>query len=369
MLWDLVEPGSELWTLALREVRHDFYHLPAYVQLGVSQYEGGRPRAFIARDAEGLFLAPLILRPIEAGAGDSSLFDAISPYGYASPVVSVRPGCDASKFLDRAIDALIECLLEARVVSVFCRLHPLLSLPDEPLARRGVVVKHGPTIYCDLRQSSEEFWLQTRTTVRRQIRRVQSEGFVAEEDTTWRNYDEFQTVYADTMRRVGASEWYFFDREHFAELRRALAEQMHLIVVRLGEVVVCAGLFAETCGIVQYHLAGTRDGFEKSDASKLLIHFARQWGKDRGNDVLHLGGGVGAAHDSLLHFKGGFSKLRSNFHSWRLIVDEPAYRELVAQNRAQASVTDDSPNGFFPEYRIDYPKNVCSEDKQEASSH
>ena len=369
MLWDLVEPGSELWTEALREVRHDFYHLPAYVQLGVSQYEGGRPCAFVARDAEGLFLAPLILRPIEAGAGDSSVFDAISPYGYASPVVSVRPGCDENKFLDRAIDALIECLLEARVVSVFCRLHPLLSLPHEPLARRGVVVEHGPTVYCDLRQSSEEFWLQTRTTVRRQIRRVQSEGFVAEEDTTWRHYDEFQTVYADTMRRVGASEWYFFDREHFAELRRALAEQMHLIVVRLGEVVVCAGLFAETCGIVQYHLAGTRDGFEKSDASKLLIHYARQWGKDRGNDVLHLGGGVGAAHDSLLHFKGGFSKLRSDFHSWRLIVDEPAYRDLVAQNRAQSAVTDDSPNGFFPEYRIDYAKSVCGAEKEEASAN
>jgi hypothetical protein len=369
MLWDLVEPGSELWTAALREVRHDFYQLPSYVQLGVSQYEGGRPCAFIARDADGLFLAPFILRPIEVGTGESSRFDAISPYGYASPVVSVRPGCDANRFLDRAIDALIECLLEARVVSVFCRLHPLLLLPHEPLARRGMVVEHGPTVYCDLRQSTEELWKQTRTTVRRQIRRVQSQGFVAEEDTAWRHYDEFQTVYADTMRRVGASEWYFFDPDHFTELRKALAEQMHLIVVRLGEVVVCAGLFAETCGIVQYHLAGTRDAYEKSDASKLLIHYARQWGKDRGNDVFHLGGGVGAAHDSLLHFKEGFSKLRSDFHTWRLIVDEPAYRGLVAQNRAQASVTEESPNGFFPEYRIDYPKSVCGADKQEASAH
>jgi hypothetical protein len=368
MLWDLVEPGSELWAAALSELRHDFYHLPQYVRLGVSLYEGGRPRAFIARDADGLILVPLILRPIEIGNSELSLFDAISPYGYASPIIAVRPGCDENQFLSRAINALIECMLKEKVVSVFCRLHPLLELPHEPLAGRGVVVEHGPTVYCDLQRSSAQHWQETRATVRRQLRRVQSEGFTAEEDLAWQHYDAFQEVYTATMRRVGASEWYFFDRDHFAELRSALADRMHLIVVRLGELVVCSGLFAETCGIVQYHLAGTRDGFEKSDASKLLIHFARQWGKERGNDVLHLGGGVGAAHDSLLHFKSGFSKLRSAFHTWRLIVNEPAYRELVAQNRAQAAIVDEAPSGFFPEYRIDYPRNGNRAEKQEASS-
>jgi hypothetical protein len=368
MFWDLVEPGSDLWTTALRDLRHDFYHLPAYVRLGVGLYEGGKPRAFIARDADGVFLVPLILRPIEIGGAESSLFDAISPYGYASPIISVRPGCDENRFVDRAIDALIDCLLQARVVSLFCRLHPLLNLPHEPLSRRGDVVEHGPTVYCDLRASRDEQFRDTRLTVRRQIRRVQALGYVAEEDTSWRHYEDFQQVYTDTMRRVGAVEWYFFDRDHFFDLRQALSEQMHLIVVRLQDQVVCASLFAETCGIVQYHLAGTRDGFEKSDASKLLIHYARQWGKDRGNDVLHLGGGVGAAHDSLLHFKAGFSKHRATFHTWRLIVDEQAYRELVAQNRAQAAVADEQSTGFFPEYRIDYPKSICSAATQEAAA-
>jgi len=368
MLWDLVEPGSELWADALRDLRHDFYHLPGYVRLGVGLYEGGRPRAFIARDAEGLFLLPLILRPIEIGTGDASLFDAISPYGYPSPIFAVRAGCEEVAFLDRALDALVDCLMKARVVSVFCRLHPLLTLPHEPLVRLGVVVEHGPTVYCNLHQSLEEQWRKTRETIRRQIRRVQSQGYVAEEDTEWRHYDAFQEIYAQTMRRVAASEWYFFDRHHFAELRSTLGESVHLITVRLREQIVCAGLFAETCGIVQYHLAGTRDGFENSDVSKLLIHYARQWAKERRNDVLHLGGGVGAAHDSLLHFKSGFSKLRSTFHTWRLIVDEKAYCELVAQNRAQAAVIDESANGFFPEYRIDYPKKVCRAEKQEASA-
>ncbi len=367
MLWDLVEPGSDLWTDALRDLRHDFYHMPEYVRLCVSLYEGGRPCAFIARDADGLFLLPLILRPIEIGSVESSLLDAISPYGYASPIVSVRRGCDESQFLERAIDALVECLAGQKVVSVFCRLHPMLALPHEPLQRRGTIVEHGPTVYCDLRRSPSELWNATRETVRRQIRRVEQEGYVAEEDTDWDRYDDFQEVYADTMRRVGASEWYFFDREHFAQLRGALAGTMHLIVVRSVSQVVCAGLFSQSCGIVQYHLAGTRDGYEKCDVSKLLIHYAREWTKERGNDVLHLGGGVGAANDSLLHFKSGFSKLRSTFHTWRLIVDPDAYRELVAQSRALSDSHDEEPSGYFPEYRVDRPTSVGSTE-QEASS-
>jgi len=358
MLWDLVEPDSELWTAALRDLRHDFYHLPEYVRLSVGLYEGGKPRAFIARDDDGLFLLPLILRPIEIGPQDPQLFDAISPYGYPSPIMSVRPGGDESQFLDRAISALVECLRRSQVVSLLCRLHPMLPLPQEPLAHWGTVVEHGPTVYCDLHMTQAELWSSTRETVRRQIRRLQKRGFFAEEDTTWRHYDAFQKVYTDTMRRVGATEWYFFDNDHFEDLRQALADQLHLIVVRNEDLVICAGLFAETCGIVQYHLAGTGDGYEKSEASKLLIHYSRQWAQERGNDVLHLGGGVGVAHDSLLHFKGAFSKLHSTFCTWRLIVDEVAYHSLVAQNRAQAAMIEETSDSFFPEYRIDYPRTV-----------
>jgi hypothetical protein len=368
MLWNLVEPGSDLWTDALGELRHDFYHLPQYVRVCVSLYEGGRPRAFIARDADGVFLLPLILRPIEVDGVETSLSDAIGPYGYASPIMSVRPGCDENQFLERAIDALLKCLMANQVVSVFARLHPMLALPHEPLQRRGTVVEHGPTVYCDLRRSSTELWHATREAVRRQIRRVEKEGYIAEEDPTWTHYEAFQEVYGDTMRRVGASEWYFFDRDHFAQLKEALAGTMHLLVVRSGSQIVCAGLFSQLCGIAQYHLAGTRDGYEKCDVSKLLIHYARGWAKERGNEVLHLGGGVGAAHDSLLHFKTGFSKLQSTFHTWRLIVDPQAYRDLVVRSRAQSASDNDEPSGYFPEYRVDRPRSVQSAVPQEATA-
>ena len=156
------------------------------------------------------------------------------------------------------------------------------------------------------------------------------------------------------MHRVGAADWYFFDHDHFIGLRDNLHANMHLLVVRFGEQVASAGLLSETCGIVQFHLAGTRSGFEDSDAIKLLTHFARDWGKARGNDVFHLGGGVGAANDSLFYFKSGFSKHRSVFQTWRLIIDPQTYCDLVAERRMNAETKAEGPITYFPEYRTEF---------------
>ena len=50
--------------------------------------------------------------------------------------------------------------------------------------------------------------------------------------------------------------------------------------------------------------------------------------KARGNRVMHLGGGLGGAHDSLFDFKAGFSKDRQPFRTWRVVVDPVRYAEL-----------------------------------------
>jgi hypothetical protein len=160
MRCELVAPGSTLWNTCLSQVRHDFYHKPEYVELCADPRSESLPRAFIARDQDRLFLVPLIFNPIEGHPKGSPLFDAASPYGYGSPVISTKSDGDQERFLDRAIAAMIELLKRENVVMLFCRLHPLLPLPFEPL--RGAVVEHGPTVYCDLRRSFEELWSETR---------------------------------------------------------------------------------------------------------------------------------------------------------------------------------------------------------------
>jgi lipid II:glycine glycyltransferase (peptidoglycan interpeptide bridge formation enzyme) len=201
----------------------------------------------------------------------------------------------------------------------------------------------------DLTLSTEELWAQTRHDHRRDITRALRLGYIARMDEEWRHLASFIRVYEATMTRLSASRFYFFDVAYFEGLREALGESLHLCVVEKDGAIAAAGLFVETDGLVQFHLSGTDDAFRMVQSTKLMLHFVRGWAKDRGNQVLHLGGGVGASNDSLLSFKGGFSPLRHPFATLRVVVDESDYRRLVA-----ASDPDLDPgvrSGFFPLYR------------------
>jgi hypothetical protein len=81
----------------------------------------------------------------------------------------------------------------------------------------------------------------------------------------------------------------------------------------------------------------------------------RAWAQERLNRVLHLGGGVGGAYDSLFHFKAGFSDTRADFYSYRLIVDQSRYESLSRVAAMQAEGDSSIPTNFFPAYRRAVP--------------
>jgi ribosomal protein S18 acetylase RimI-like enzyme len=334
----LLDVDAPEWAAVLRAARHDFYHLPAYVALCAGQ-ERGRPRALYVTDDGRTMLLPLVIRGIPGGG-----FDATSPYGYPGPV---GIGTDDPAFLRVALVAGLHVLREAGIVSAFVRLHPLLNpLPPSDI---GTLVRHGETVSIDLTLPTEELWAQTRLNHRRDISRALRLGYVARMDEDWQHLESFKHLYRATMARRSAAPFYFFEDAYFDGLRDALGESLHLCVVEKDGVIAAAGLFVETNGIVEYHLSGTGDAFRVVQPTKLMMHFVRGWAKDRGNPVLHLGGGVGGDSDSLLHFKGRFSPLRHTFHTVRMVIDEPEYGRLVA---ARDPLLDpDARSGFFPPYR------------------
>jgi hypothetical protein len=335
-----IPPESAKWLDILRAIPHDFYHLPAYAQLS-AETEGGAAGAFVVDDVRGRLIVPLILREISAGR-----FDATSPYGYPSPLWSSPEG---APFAREALSTFVECLRSTHVVSAFIRLHPLLTTDIDLFMDHGDVIFSGETVYLNLEKTVDELWHDTRENHRRSIRRAQRAGFVARVDETWAQLNAFQTAYRETMMRVSATDYYFFPEVYFEKLRAALGERLHLLLVDQGEQLAAAALFTECSGIVQYHLGGTSDEFLPAAPMKLLFHFASTWFKDRGNTVMHLGGGVGSRQDSLLHFKAGFASTRARFHSWRLIAEPVAYMELVEH---WCRETGRQPSGtFFPAYR------------------
>lgn len=354
MKTQVIDLSNKLWVNTLENLRHDIYHLPEYLYVEAIR-TNTTPEAILISKDDKLFFLPYLLRPcdslVDPNIVNQDVFDIVSPNGYAGILLNDAAAI-TPKFLKLAIDQLISVLQSRKVCSAFLRLHPILNESFKEILSSEFCQISGETVSIDLTLSEQEIWHQTRPDHRSHINRCKRAGFTAKMLPLAEYVDVFMNVYNQTMDRVEAKQSFYFDYEYFSGLAN-LHDKIHLCIVELDNQVACAGIFLECCGIVQYHLSGTKNEFLKPAPSKLMLDYVRYWAKERGNKILHLGGGVGSAKDSLYNFKAGFSKQKHPFLTLRLITDQEKYLNLV-ELRAKSLKTDPEvllKSNFFPAYR------------------
>jgi lipid II:glycine glycyltransferase (peptidoglycan interpeptide bridge formation enzyme) len=156
----------------------------------------------------------------------------------------------------------------------------------------------------------------------------------------------FAALYEQTMRRVGAGDFYLFPPRYWDALASGLTRRLALFEAREGGEVAAAALCLATPPWLHYHLGASADRGRALGASHLLFYEAARWAHERGYERFHLGGGVGGRDDSLLTFKHRFDPDGGllEFAVGKVVHDADAYRRL-AGGRA------DDAGGFFPAYR------------------
>lgn len=355
----LIDPEDGRWAETLPLVPHEFYHLPGYLSLEARRMQG-TAKALYAEEGAWRLLLPLVLREVPeavaettAGAGKQ---DAVSPWGYPGPLVAgPAAGCDA--FLERALLAGRELLRAAGVIALFVRLSPLFPIPAA-LGRVGKLVTHGPCFWLDLEESPEELQSQLRPRYRSYLNALHRDGVEARFLPFASKMDEFIALNYHTMERVGAADWYYFDRGFYEGLAALLGDSLKLCAVELDGGLLAAGLFIASGGIVQYYVSGVDKRLGQPHATKLMITTVRDWAKGAGHRRFNLGGGVGANDDALSQFKRGFTRHSSLFHSWRLVTDDTGYGEALRTWEARSGVPADPVEGYFPAYRKALPAVV-----------
>lgn len=350
----VVSLSAPLWSQTLQKLRHDIYHLPEYVYLE-SVRENTTPEAVLIVEDKKIFFVPYLLRNcddlFERSLATQEVVDIVSPYGYPGILLS-EAAASTPEFLKLAMNQLISVLRAKGVCSAFFRLHPILNRGFNEILSPDVCKINGETVSVDLSLSEQEIWHQTRPEHRNKINRLKRSEMIAKIVPYHEYINDFIAIYNETMDRVGAAQTYYFGYDYFSELLN-LGKKLHLAVIEWENQITCAGLFTECCGIVQYHLGGTRTKFLKQAPSKLMFDYVRFWAKERGNVVFHLGGGVGGSKDSLYHFKAGFSTQSHSFLTLRLIPDEEKYRYLVDLQAKSLNTKTEKllQSDFFPAYR------------------
>lgn len=314
---------SQNWDEVLKEIpeaKRDIYFTEKYHQL----YEDGQDKAecFIYREGAKVFLFPYLKRRIEILDGE--YYDFESVYGYSGPLTN-----DVSDdFLRAATKNFQAACRTNKIVCGFTRFHPLLEnhrwLKSDDSSLK--VIHDRKTVFIPLTGSTERIWKNINEHHQRAIKKCEKAELRFEVDENLIHLDEFIKLYDDTMKRVGAKEFYFFEKDYHLKIKETLGKNVVLGLVFLQKRVVAAAMFFVYGTFGNYHLGGSAADAQKHSPNNFLFHQMALYMKEKGIKALHLGGGTDNAPDNSLYlFKRRFSNEQCDFYLGKFLFDKEVY--------------------------------------------
>lgn len=358
MIVRVVSPTDSLWQELLESLPHDFYHLPGYLALEATRYNA-TPQAIIIRSNDKVFFLSYLIRDCSDILNKSNyqfnrIYDVVSPYGY--PGMLVNQSGQNPEFIRKCLNLIYNYWSENNICSAFIRLHPILnnyinssSVDDD----KSVFCEQGDVVICDLTKTIEDVGKQIRSSHRTKINRLVRAGFVVRIGSVDEYLNAFIDIYRETMDRVKAADDYYFTQSYFENLSRILGDSMKICIVEIDGEIVATSMITEFSGIVQYYLGGTKTAFLRQSPTIIMFKYIIEWAKQRNNRCLNLGGGLGGSHDSLYHFKAGFSDECESFSTIKTIVDREKYNQLISSKAEALGISrlELESRSFFPAYR------------------
>lgn len=357
----ILDPGKDEaeWlrlVSGLDQAHKDVFLFPGYAKVYEKIYNA-RAGLFCIKTQAGLALHTFLRRPINNLPFFSSLninkelFDIITPE-YSGPVISCpeKVKKDMQEVLWSEFNRFC---LDQNMIAEFGRLNPYYNTDQEFLnfihaqANRKI-------IYVDLRISDKEHWAGFSKGNKSSIKKAEKQGITIKRSASKSDIDAFYRVYAQTMKRNQAAEFYYFSPEFFYDLFEQLKGNISLFHAVYKDTVVAASVFLHAGDYIHYYFSGSDSDFLELCPNNLLIFEALGWAKKEGYKIMSLGGGYhNSGQDSLFKFKASFSDRRIDFCTYKRIHDQAFYHELVKAyadfNKRETGTLENE--SFFPFYR------------------
>ena len=328
---------KDKWNAIVRSMnRYDFYHLSEYHRL---EHSGQSLLLYFSSKTAELAL-PVVLRPID----NTEYNDITSVYGYAGPLSNrENPDIQTVKEFQKELLHFFDLY---KIVSVFARLHPLFNNQEFILSGLGETVDTNQTVGIDLSLPEQEQKRQYSDSLKNNISRLKRRNVIVKKEESRDAIDIFIEIYNENMKRVNASDKYFFPNDYFYRIMDTLPSSLFLAYYK--EQAISGSLFTACNGIVQPHLSATKNEYLDWSPLKLVWDCIRIDAIEKNEKWLHLGGGVGGTDDSLFQFKAQFSDMRFLFKTWRYVHNEEVYKDLISKKINNLTAY----SSFFPLYRF-----------------
>lgn len=307
--------------------KKDIYFTHKYCSL----YETKENKALcaICKEEENIMLMPFIRGMI------NNSYDFETSYGYGGPLANT----DDIEWCQKSFIGIHEYLANQNYICGFTRFHPLLCneewLKGELASKDSIsntirVLYDRQTIAIDTSVCEEDIWSKQITSKNRNmIRKAEKNLLEYKAEYDYASYDEFIKLYTNTMKRLSADDFYFFDRSYFDRLKGNLKGKSFLGTVRIDGKLICAAIFMYSKLYGHYHLEGSDHDFSGLGANNLLLWKTACEMHKLGIKEFHLGGGTSSSpDDSLYKFKKAFSGNEKKFYIGKEIFNTKLYNEI-----------------------------------------
>lgn len=303
--------------------RKDVYFTEEYVKLYENEIE--RAECFVCRDGEKVMLFPFLKR--EFVFRGKTYKDFETAYGYGGPICN----CSDEEFLQKALSAFKQHCCDNGYVAGFVRFHPLMNnqLGFDSI---GSVLEERKTVAIDLNQSMEDVWKnEIHSKNRNMIRKAEKSGCKFIVDDEFCRLPEFIRLYDQTMDKLSASSFYYFNYTYYDKLKNGIPNSFIGCVANENDEIISAAIFMYSGPLGHYHLSGSDKNQLALSPNNLMLWSAACELQRRGVKLFHLGGGTNSDEDNpLFLFKHRFSKETRQFYIGKLIFKQEIYDDLCA---------------------------------------
>jgi len=329
---------------------YDIYYLSNYVK-AFKIHGDGEPILFFYEDENMRAINIVMKRDIATDERfttelpPNTFFDITTPYGYGGFLIEGNITDDSLQALNDEYNSL--CSTEG-IISEIVRFHPVLNNSEDV---KGLydVCKLGKTITLTL-SSKDEIWNNLNTNKKRWIKKTIESGVEIHSGRSQELFNEFRSMYNDTMKKNNAKDYYFFNDDFYKSVFHDMADYSSIFYAVYEGKIIGMVLAIYENGQIHHHLSGSDMEFQHLAPTNVLMYEIARWGNENGFNTFHLGGGVGSREDSLYEFKKGFNKNSdTTFSIGKKIFNEEKYNYLMEIRKKDCNF--DESTSFFPQYR------------------
>jgi len=307
----------------------DIYFSPEYYNL-YERNDEGEAQCFIFEKDGSVALYPFLLNNVNKLGYelDHEYFDIQGAYGYNG----VLSTCYDGQFIDDFHRVFSAFCQDNNIIAEFTRFHPLLN--NQMFSEEHFdVYLDRETVWLDLSQEYDTIWEKEFSgRNRNMIRKAEKMGVTSFLSTDQDDFEQFIELYHETMKHVGATDYFYFNNDYFYNIKEGLKSHHHLIVSKVEEEFAGGMILFIYGDYAHYHLSARKFGFGKYAINNHFLNYAIKIAKEQGCKKMHFGGGLTAdLKDPLLKFKSDFSKQRANFYFGKKVHNKKVYKQVTEQ--------------------------------------